>query len=131
FAVLLFDLDQFKAVNDAHGHDGGDRLLQAFTECVQAEIEGGSLFARLGGEEFCVIPPARSRRLPRELGAAIRARFERGGALRASGGGPATVSVGVAEGAAGKDGLRSAMKEADDALYEAKRAGRNRVVTRA
>jgi len=131
FAVLLFDLDGFKAVNDAHGHDGGDRLLQAFTECVQAEIERGSLFARLGGEEFCVIPPASSRRSPGELGEAIRARFERDGARRATVAGPATVSVGVAEGAAGKDGLRTAMKAADDALYQAKRAGRNRVVTAA
>ncbi len=129
--AVALDLDHFKTVNDDHGHETGDRLLHAFAECVQAEIEIGTLFARLGGEEFCLILPARFRRHPQELVEAIRARFEREGAARAGLRRAVTVSAGIAEGAADEDGLRAAMKAADEALYEAKRTGRNRIVVAA
>jgi diguanylate cyclase (GGDEF)-like protein len=126
-AIVLLDIDRFKAVNDEQGHEAGDRLLRAFAECVRAEIERGSVFARLGGEEFCIIPPERPARSSQALAETIRARFEQDGARHAGVRGNATVSIGIAEGQCNEEGLRATMKSADDALYEAKGAGRNRV----
>jgi diguanylate cyclase (GGDEF)-like protein len=124
-ALLLFDLDRFKEVNDTAGHQAGDEVLRAFARLVADSIQPGDLLARLGGEEFaCLLidaPMAEALRLAER----VRGRFEamRFAALQAD----TTVSVGVAmAGDTGRD-LSSLLATADRALYRAKAEGRNRV----
>ena len=124
-ALLLFDLDRFKEVNDTAGHQAGDEVLKAFSRLVGECIQTGDLFARLGGEEFaCLLvdaPMAEALRLAER----VRGKFE---AMRFAGlQTDTTVSVGVAmAGDTGRD-LSSLLGIADRALYRAKAEGRNRV----
>ena len=124
-ALLLFDLDRFKEVNDTAGHQAGDEVLKAFARLVAESIQPGDLFARLGGEEFaCLLvdaPMAEALRLAER----VRGRFE---AMRFAGlQADTTVSAGVAmAGDTGRD-LSSLLANADRALYRAKAEGRNRV----
>lgn len=123
-ALLLFDLDRFKEVNDTAGHQAGDRVLQAFSNLVAGSIRPGDLFARLGGEEFaCLLadaPMAEALKLAERL----RGRFGEMSFVdvRAA----VTVSVGVAMATERRD-LSALLANADRALYRAKAEGRNRV----
>ncbi len=124
-ALLLFDLDRFKEVNDTAGHQAGDRVLQAFCNLVGTALRPGDLFGRLGGEEFaCLVADAA---MSEALRLAERLRHEFA-AMRLPGlDVTATVSVGVAmAGEAGRN-LQSLLATADRALYRAKADGRNRV----
>ena len=125
-ALLLFDLDRFKEVNDTAGHQAGDEVLKSFSHLVAEALQPGDLFARLGGEEFaCLLvdaPMAEALRLAER----VRGRFE---AMRFAGlQTDTTVSVGVAMAgdSTGRD-LSSLLGTADRALYRAKAEGRNRV----
>jgi diguanylate cyclase (GGDEF)-like protein len=124
-ALLLFDLDRFKEVNDTAGHQAGDEVLKAFARLVAESIQPGDLLARLGGEEFaCLLvdaPMAEALRLAER----VRGKFE---AMRFAGlQTDTTVSIGVAmAGDTGRD-LSSLLGNADRALYRAKAEGRNRV----
>jgi two-component system, cell cycle response regulator len=118
-AVAMVDLDGFKSVNDAHGHETGDRVLVAAGEALQRGLRAEDVLGRLGGEEFLALLP------DTDAGAAARA-AERLRAAVAGAGGPVdvTASVGWAvlrEGELPDDLVR----RADNALYEAKAAGRN------
>ncbi|HTV45713.1 MAG TPA: PleD family two-component system response regulator [Stellaceae bacterium] len=129
-AILLFDIDHFKLVNDTHGHAAGDDVLRELAARACSAVRSVDLVARLGGEEFVVIMP--------ETGAAIaavvaeRLRLETSRepfVIRPSGARlHVTISVGVTLTVAGGDERRSLLERADMALYEAKSAGRNRVV---
>jgi diguanylate cyclase (GGDEF)-like protein len=115
---LMLDMDAFKAYNDTYGHPAGDLLLQRTTAAWRTELRGGDLLGRWGGEEFCMLladcPPAQA--------AAVADR------MRAIVPGGQTCSVGLAcwNGAESAGDL---VARADGALYEAKRAGRDRTVT--
>jgi diguanylate cyclase (GGDEF)-like protein len=124
-ALLLFDLDRFKEVNDTAGHQAGDRVLKAFSDLVAESIRPGDLFGRLGGEEFaCLLPNAS---MAEALQIAERARREFAAMCLPSLETNATVSVGVAmAGDAGRT-LEALLATADRALYRAKAEGRNRV----
>ena len=126
-SVLLMDLDHFKRVNDSHGHEAGDRLLCAFAETVRAQSRASDLIARYGGEEFCVLLPEAAQQQALLIAERIRQQFSQVTvpAGRAQLG--TTVSIGVAEIAAGET-VEAALQRADQALYAAKHAGRNRVV---
>ncbi len=124
--AMLIDIDHFKRINDEHGHPVGDLALTRFTELLGASCRASDLVARVGGEEFAVVMPGAT------IGQAI-ARAEQFCAIlredRAVNGIKITASVGVS-GRRGVDGGWEAMLEAADAaVYEAKRTGRDRIVT--
>ncbi len=126
-SLALLDLDRFKLVNDRHGHGAGDDVLTRFAGMVTAHLASTELVARTGGEEFAVLLPGVDRadavqRLDRLRRAVARD-------LSAFGD-PVTVSIGVHELQPG-DTLMQALECADIALYQAKRAGRNRVASSA
>ncbi len=128
-AVLMLDLDFFKDINDRHGHSAGDEALRAVSEAARGELRAVDAIGRYGGDEFVVLlrgcgAPAATRVAER-----IRARIAEttvdpeGTAVRV------TVSIGVAVFDDGSGDIASTVAAADGALYEAKHAGRNRVVT--
>lgn len=124
-AFISFDLDHFKKINDTYGHDVGDEVLRKVSEVARASVREPVF--RLGGEEFLVILQGASADEARIVAERIRsnleaARFEKIPALRVTG------SFGVAAGRSDSDLLWNAlMKASDEASYESKRSGRNRV----
>jgi diguanylate cyclase (GGDEF)-like protein/PAS domain S-box-containing protein len=129
-AILAFDIDQFKRVNDTHGHAAGDFVLQTFAQMLSGDIRASDLVCRTGGEEFVVALPGVTHPAAVERAEQWRTQF---GAMAMEAGPGAvvscTVSIGVAMLLAGKETVGAALGRADAALYEAKRAGRNRVVS--
>lgn len=122
-AVVLLDVDSFKALNDTHGHDAGDRALRHLVAAVQSRLRGPDLLGRWGGEEFLIVAPETDAAQAAHLAEACRRMlasepFEEVG--------PVTASFGVAQWAEG-DTMEDLVRRADVALYEAKHAGRNRV----
>lgn len=127
-AALVFDIDRFKAVNDAYGHGTGDEALRAFAMRLRDGFRGADLVARLGGEEFAVI--LRNAAATEAQAAAERVRAAISGAPIASATGDPvriTVSVGVASLFAGDKTPEDLLGRADAALRAAKRGGRDRV----
>ena len=129
-SVLLMDLDHFKRVNDSHGHDAGDRLLCAFAETVRAQSRATDLVARYGGEEFCALLPEADEQQAVVIAERIRQNFARVTVPVAGDTLGTTVSIGVAQFSAGET-VDAALQRADQALYAAKREGRNRVSSQA
>jgi diguanylate cyclase (GGDEF)-like protein len=126
-AVLLADLDRFKAINDVYGHAIGDRVLTVFAASLHRCLGANDLAGRIGGEEFAILLPQKD-----EAGALARAERSRVGVADAAAeiGGhavAATVSIGVAASRIGGHDLGGLLGRADGALYQAKEAGRNRV----
>jgi diguanylate cyclase (GGDEF)-like protein len=125
FAVAMGDLDHFKALNDRHGHDAGDRALRLFARTVLRSLRADDLVARFGGEEFVIVFPDRTAE-----GAAAgleRLREELIIELAAGSVPGFTCSFGVADTSDAAE-LEELLGTADSALFRAKRAGRNRVV---
>jgi len=127
-SVLLADIDHFKHVNDSYGHDSGDVVLREFSARLRRNTRGIDLACRLGGEEFLVIMPdtdmARAYQVGERLRACIAADpFSIGGGRRIR----VTASVGLATLENADDTPEMMFKRADNALYTAKRRGRNRV----
>jgi diguanylate cyclase (GGDEF)-like protein len=128
-ALIMFDIDLFKAVNDDHGHLAGDFILRELAMVVKTTVRKEETFARYGGEEFAIVLPETSAEEARRMAERIRALVEKhafsfeGHLL------PITVSLGVAT-TTGDSTLASLefIRLADEKLYEAKRQGRNRVV---
>jgi len=132
-SLLILDLDHFKQVNDRYGHQAGDAVLRACADTLRACLRGEDMAARYGGEEFAVVLPDTGPDQAQAL--AERVRKALGAAVIAVGGEDIriTVSIGVAGCLPGEqpDNKKALIEAADRALYEAKRAGRNRVVLRA
>lgn len=122
-ALVFMDLDRFKRVNDTHGHEAGDRVLQAFCATVRTCLRETDLFGRWGGEEFLVLVPGTDAPSARLLAERIRQAME---AQELPGIGRVTVSAGVAACRPG-DSWPVLVARADAALYRAKSRGRNRV----
>ena len=123
FAVILFDLDHFKAVNDQHGHAVGDAVLQEVTQRVAATLREADRFGRWGGEEFLILTGHVHRAGAESLAERVRRAVAAEPFTRA---GRITLSLGVA-GAQPGESLENLEERADRALYAAKAAGRNRV----
>jgi len=125
-AVLMFDLDHFKQINDRLGHAAGDHVLQQFADVMREELRAADTIARLGGEEFCVIMRDMDGERAKAIAERIRTRFAGLNLSRGQDGQVATVSAGLAVG--GQDEpFSSVLSRADAALYKAKSAGRNQV----
>ncbi len=125
-AVLVFDLDNFKHINDRFGHAVGDRVLAAFGETAARNIRSGDMLARIGGEEFAALLSPADRKTALAVAERIRAAFVEEASCLAEG--RATVSVGVAVVEELAPDFWATTRAADQALYRAKATGRNRVV---
>ncbi len=125
--VLMIDIDRFKALNDRHGHAVGDEVLRAVGAALAATVRDDDVPARYGGEEFVVLLRNPSREVAVEIGERVR-RAVAALDLRAHGVQRVTVSVGVAVQSSPDQPVGELVEAADQALYRAKRAGRDRVV---
>ncbi len=129
-SLLLIDVDHFKSVNDTLGHEAGDRALHAVARCLAAECRRGDIVGRHGGEEFCIVCPgadaADAARLGERLLRAVADIAPPPGLPRRL-----SISIGIATASgpdAGPDRWDMLQRQADQALYGAKQAGRNRML---
>ncbi|PKM19784.1 MAG: hypothetical protein CVV11_09240 [Gammaproteobacteria bacterium HGW-Gammaproteobacteria-15] len=125
YAVLLMDIDHFKQINDQFGHETGDQVIQQVAKLLDNTIRDSDFVARYGGEEFIAVLPATdlhgaviiANKLCRDIAS-----------LDFATAGRVTISIGVAPSAADDTDADTVVRKADAAMYEAKRAGRNRVM---
>lgn len=128
--IAMFDIDHFKAINDTHGHGNGDLALKRFADHCAAQVPGGGFLGRLGGEEFCLCLPSGDLEGALARVEAIRRSTAELTVETGSGAGFGfTVSIGMC---LDRDtvSVNDLMTQADEALYFAKRSGRNRTVLR-
>ncbi len=126
-AMLLFDLDRFKEINDRLGHAVGDRVLQTFAAATTTTLGADVLFGRIGGEEFASLLPVGDLGEAFAVADRVRRNFADTAARFANGDLTPTVSVGVTLGVGAKSDVDTLLEVADRALYRAKANGRNRV----
>ena len=128
--VLVLDIDFFKSINDGHGHDAGDDVLREFALRIRKSIRNIDLACRYGGEEFVIVMPETDMAVATMVAERLRRRVAsepfaiQNGTRQLN----ATISIGIAGLAATDDTAATILKRADQALYRAKRDGRNRVV---
>ncbi len=132
-SVLALDVDFFKSVNDTHGHAAGDRVLIELAERLKQHTRSMDLPCRVGGEEFLVVLPDTDASVAQQIAERLRmaicgAPFNAGPAAPLL---PVTVSIGIAAFEDSSDTLAEMLRRADEALYRAKREGRNRVISEA
>ena len=125
--LLCIDLDRFKAVNDASGHEAGDVLLQHVSEIISSGLRKGDTLARVGGDEFCVLlehcPPVDAERIAFGIQSKLdQFRFEWAGTIHSL-----SASIGLVAVASQDGGLAAVLRAGDAACYQAKQAGGNRV----
>jgi two-component system cell cycle response regulator len=128
--ALVLDIDYFKSINDTHGHDAGDDVLRQFATRIRKSIRGIDLACRFGGEEFVIVMPETDMAVATIVAERLRRRIasEAFSIQQGSGAIEVTISIGIATLDATDDNANSILKRADQALYRAKRDGRNRVV---
>jgi len=126
--LLCMDLDHFKSINDSCGHGAGDDVLQCIGKLIRENSRPGDIPARQGGEEFAVIVEAGSKEELEALGERMRAAVEAASLPTRTGPISVTISIGAALAEGPGESWEHLGERADHALFEAKRAGRNRVV---
>ncbi len=128
-SMLFIDLDHFKRINDTHGHEAGDAVLRAVSACLQSGARQSDIIGRIGGEEFSALLPDTDLDGARQLAEKLRQDIEYLmpdiGSLCL----PITASIGVAVAKPHQQTIGEVQRQADECMYEAKRAGRNRVST--
>lgn len=123
-SLLMIDIDEFKRVNDNHGHLAGDEAIRQVSRQLHEGLRSVDLAGRYGGDEFGVLLPGTDGRAAAEVAERLRVRVA---GQVAVGGVPVTLSIGVAELRPGMDGIEDWTGAADEALYRAKAGGRNQV----
>ncbi|HWL04312.1 MAG TPA: PleD family two-component system response regulator [Xanthobacteraceae bacterium] len=128
-AVMVLDIDHFKSINDTYGHDAGDDVLREFAMRIRKAVRGIDLACRFGGEEFVIVMPETDLGVATMVAERLRRRVasELFPIYQQSRGVEVTISVGIGE-LRPEDSVATLLKRADEALYRAKRDGRNRVV---
>ncbi len=126
-ALLLIDIDNFKGVNDLHGHTAGDRLLIALSEMIRAVVPRGALAARLGGDEFVILLNPTSAEQIIELGSSLRDQFQQLASQSFSTPQPVTLSIGANLFDQPPESLAALIEQGDTTLYESKRGGRDSI----
>lgn len=131
-SLIAIDLDHFKRINDRYGHDVGDLVLQAFAQTAQSQMRDGDILCRMGGEEFTVLLPDTDMEQARMIAERLRQAVETTPVdidvdLIDEAPLAYTASLGVTEVYTEEYSLKPAIKRADQQLYEAKEAGRNRI----
>jgi two-component system cell cycle response regulator len=128
-SIVLLDIDHFKRINDTYGHDAGDAVLKRFTELVQRQLRTSDAFFRLGGEEFVAVLPGADGAVAFSVAERLRLSIETtpfslpdGREIRV------TSSLGIAVLGGLDDSMQQLVKRADQALYRAKKAGRNQTI---
>jgi diguanylate cyclase (GGDEF)-like protein len=127
FSCMLLDIDHFKAVNDTHGHDVGDIVLREVAEVLNKHTRADEPVGRIGGEEFLVLCPGSTAPMADVGAERLRSGIEKKRIVYNGLELNVTISAGVAERSEKINNSELFLKKADDALYEAKRNGRNRV----
>lgn len=126
-AVLMFDLDHFKSINDSLGHAAGDAVLRLFSSLLRDELRAGDLAGRIGGEEFAVLLTRSNPDAAAAFAERIRRKVAETSILMGQRRVAITVSIGIALMLAEDSTAEQALGRADDALYRAKAEGRNRI----
>jgi diguanylate cyclase len=124
--LAILDIDRFKQINDTFGHQVGDAVLQRFSELARMELRTGDVLARWGGEEFLLMMPGTGRESARVAVDRMRVRIAEGGFVGVADGLSVSFSAGITE-CADEEPYTSAIARADQALYQAKNSGRNRI----
>ena len=127
--IMMVDIDHFKIVNDTHGHQAGDRTLRSVAQIMKATVRSSDIVGRYGGEEFLVFLSPVDPNFLFSIAEKIRTEIESESKKDI----PVTTSIGVSYGVIGADvekGIEDLIRKADESLYDAKNAGRNRVVVR-
>ena len=120
-SLIMLDLDHFKAVNDAHGHATGDQILKSLASIVELRIRMTDSLFRIGGEEFVIVLEGQDRAAARHLAEQLRTLVEANELVPDHG---VTISLGVAE-LEDDESVLKWLERADEAMYDAKRRGRN------
>ncbi len=125
-AVAIFDIDHFKRINDVHGHGVGDEVIRRVAQRAKAVLREEDMVGRFGGEEFVCVLQRSSAQAAELVAERVRQAIENANGRAADTGPPATVSIGLAV-YSGETGVEELLQRADEALYTAKREGRNRL----
>lgn len=128
FSIIMFDIDFFKKVNDTYGHQCGDFILKSISEKISSMIRKTDFLARYGGEEFCCLLPETNLAAARMLAERFRVAVAEMKSVYQDHEITVTISLGVSELKGQFSSSEALFKMADDALYQAKNSGRNRVV---
>ena len=123
-SLVMLDIDYFKKVNDEHGHGVGDNVLVEYTKLISSMLREGDVFSRIGGEEFMIILPETSKEDAKNIAEKLCFAVENYKKVL-----PITMSFGVTQYLSGED-MEYILKRVDDALYEAKETGRNKVIVK-
>ncbi len=124
-SVALFDIDDFKRINDQDGHQSGDRVLVKIADSVHRSIRKGDFFIRLGGEEFLLLLPGQALNHAHSFAENLRRRIEQD--VKCSDGTRVTVSIGLTQYRPGGESLSALLHRADHLMYAAKRFGKNKI----
>ena len=128
-SVVMIDSDNLKQVNDAHGHEAGNRLLQHLVRCIREQLRGSDVMARFGGDEFILLLPETNNKGALEMSERIRKAVELSRFSVREGDTNVTASLGIASYPEDGGNLDVILEKADKAMYRAKQKGRNRVVS--